>query len=226
MTEREWLEATHPREMLEFLRDSVTLTERKGRLFAVACCRRVWNFLADGCSRQAVEEAERHAEGLVSTDALHRACKLAVDARRQAPSRFTAAAVEAVDPALRARRSWERAARAVARGVAGRRCVAWGTAERGAQAALVRDLFGNPYRPLPPLDPPLLSANDGLVVQLARAAYDERLLPEGHLDPVRLTELADALEEAGAPEEVLAHLRAPGPHWRGCWAVDHLLGKS
>jgi len=115
MTEADWDRCTDPQPMLESLRDSVTLTERKGRLFVVACCRRVWPFLADERSRQAVEEAERHAEGLVSTDALHRACKLAVDARGRAPSRFTAAAVEAVDPALRARRSWERAARAVER---------------------------------------------------------------------------------------------------------------
>jgi hypothetical protein len=47
------------------------------------------------------------------------------------------------------------------------------------------------------------------------------------MDPVHLAVLADALEEGGcAGAEVVAHLRAPGPHMRGCWAVDYVLGKA
>jgi hypothetical protein len=39
--------------------------------------------------------------------------------------------------------------------------------------------------------------------------------------------LADALLDAGADnEEVLAHLREPGPHVVGCWCVDLLTGRS
>ena len=39
--------------------------------------------------------------------------------------------------------------------------------------------------------------------------------------------LAAALEVAGcADAAVLAYLRGPGPHVRGCWAVDLLLGKG
>jgi hypothetical protein len=39
--------------------------------------------------------------------------------------------------------------------------------------------------------------------------------------------LGDALEEAGcSDEEILAHLRGPGPHVRGCWVVDLLLNKA
>jgi hypothetical protein len=61
-------------------------------------------------------------------------------------------------------------------------------------------------------------------VQLAQVAYDERNLPSWELDPARL---ADALEEAGcADADILSHLRGPGPHVRGCWAVDLLLGKE
>lgn len=46
------------------------------------------------------------------------------------------------------------------------------------------------------------------------------------LDPSRLMVLADALEEVGCDNLILSHLRSPGPHWRGCWVLDLLLGKS
>ena len=63
--------------------------------------------------------------------------------------------------------------------------------------------------------------------RLARPAYEDRLLPSGHLDPVRLAVLADALEEAGCTDEsILTHLRSAGPHVRGCWALDLVLGKE
>jgi hypothetical protein len=65
------------------------------------------------------------------------------------------------------------------------------------------------------------------VLALAQAAYDERELPAGTLDTTRLAVLADAVEEAGCDQaDLLAHLRGPGPHVRGCWTVDLLLGQS
>jgi hypothetical protein len=65
------------------------------------------------------------------------------------------------------------------------------------------------------------------VVKLAQAAYDRRLLPSGELDRVRLAVLADALEVSGCMDaDMLGHLREPGPHVRGCFAVDLLLGKE
>jgi hypothetical protein len=65
------------------------------------------------------------------------------------------------------------------------------------------------------------------VRKLAQAAYDDRRLPSGVLDPARLTVLADALEDAGcADAAILAHCRRPGEHVRGCWVVDLLLGKA
>jgi hypothetical protein len=69
-----------------------------------------------------------------------------------------------------------------------------------------------------------LEWRDGLVRRLARSAYDERLLPSGHLDPHRLAVLADAAEEAGADAELLGHLREPGAKVRGDWVIDLLLG--
>jgi hypothetical protein len=89
--------------------------------------------------------------------------------------------------------------------------------------ALLRDIFGNPFRPVT-VSPAWQSPT---IVALAQAAYDERDLPAGTLDPARLAVLADALEEAGCTEQTLLdHLRGPGPHVRGCWAVDLVLGKS
>jgi hypothetical protein len=89
--------------------------------------------------------------------------------------------------------------------------------------SLLRDVFGNPFRPAA-LDPAWLTPT---VTGIAIAAYQERILPSGELDRARLAVLADALEEAGCTDaSVLSHLRGPGPHVRGCWAVDLLLGKG
>jgi hypothetical protein len=64
------------------------------------------------------------------------------------------------------------------------------------------------------------------VVAIAQGAYDQRELPAGTLDTSRLAVLADALEEVGCTDpDLLDHLRGPGPHYRGCWAIDILLGK-
>ena len=62
---------------------------------------------------------------------------------------------------------------------------------------------------------------------LAQATYEQRELPAGTLEPARLAILADALEDAGCDQaDLLAHLRGPGPHVRGCWSVDLVLGKQ
>jgi hypothetical protein len=92
----------------------------------------------------------------------------------------------------------------------------------------LRDIFGNPFRPAPGIDPAWLAWNAGTVRRLAEAAYQERLLPQGTLDPGRLAVLADALEEAGCDsQEILGHCRQQGAvHVRGCWVVDLLLNKG
>jgi hypothetical protein len=65
------------------------------------------------------------------------------------------------------------------------------------------------------------------VLALAEAAYQERELPSGRLDPTRLAVLADALEDAGCTARIiLDHLRGPGVHVRGCWCVDLILDQK
>jgi hypothetical protein len=95
-----------------------------------------------------------------------------------------------------------------------------------SQMVLLRCIFGNPFRPVT-LDPAWFAWNDGAVRKMAQAAYDQRAMPSGHLDAARLAVSADALEDAGCGQaEILAHLRCPGPHVRGCWVIDLLLGKN
>ena len=91
-----------------------------------------------------------------------------------------------------------------------------------------------PARPLRPARvprgphrPSALAWNDGCIVRLARAAYEERSLPDGTLESDRLAVLADALEEEGcSAEEIRGHLRGPGLHLRGCWVVDLILDRK
>jgi hypothetical protein len=91
------------------------------------------------------------------------------------------------------------------------------------QCRVVRCIFGNPFRPVC-IEPAWLTPT---VTALATAAYEERILPSGELDPPRLTVLADALEEAGCTDAALLdHLRGPAPHVRGCWPLDLVLGRN
>jgi hypothetical protein len=88
--------------------------------------------------------------------------------------------------------------------------------ERQAQAELLRCIVGNPFRPIRP-DPAWQTPN---AMTLAQAIYDERTFD-------RLSLLANALEEAGCDNaDILNHLRGPGPHVRGCWSLDLILGKE
>jgi hypothetical protein len=162
-----------------------------------------------------VEAAERHADGAATRQELAAALARVSRDRRDAEA-------NAADPFLHA----SRYCRAVARlnGCSG--LVRQGLCAPVDQASLVREVIGNPFRPAA-ADPAWLAWSDGTVVKLAQAAYEDRDLPSGYLDPTRLAVLADALEDAGcSAPDILAHLRSVGPHVRGCWAVDLLLGKE
>jgi hypothetical protein len=88
--------------------------------------------------------------------------------------------------------------------------------ETSRQAGTVREIFGNPFRPVA-FDPRWRTPQ---AVALARAMYDDRRFEDMPL-------LADALEEAGCGSEaLLQHCRDGGVHVRGCWAIDAVLGRG
>ena len=81
---------------------------------------------------------------------------------------------------------------------------------------LLLEVVGNPFRPVN-YDP---SWRTPTVLALAQGIYEE-----GAFD--RMPILADALQDGGCDNiDILDHCRGPGPHVRGCWVVDLLLGKA
>jgi hypothetical protein len=183
---------------------------RQLRLLACACCRAVWPLLADKCSRRAVEVAERFADGQATPQTLrkwHWAAYEAYEVTEEggAEAAYAATCATHEDAGFAALHA------SAAAGDAG-------------PCDLLRDIL-NPFRAAAVIDPAWLCWDDGIIPKLARASYEERSLPAGTLDPVRLAVLADALEDAGCTDARLAgHLRTPGPHVRGCWVVDGLWG--
>jgi hypothetical protein len=240
MTEAEWLACDDPGPMLHRLGAGVG--ERKSRLFLCALYRRAWHLL-DGEGRRAVEVAERLADGLAGEAERLAAREPAAGYEvliLNSPKFMSIEASQAVlspsvggDPdscgGRAARAGFGIAAAAIPVPEGGgrdpfgswKRTVAPLLRDEGkGQADLVRDLFRNPFRPAPAVDPAWLAWDGGRVRKLAEAIYDGRAFD-------RLPALADALEEAGCSDaELLGHLREPGPHVRGCWAVDLLLGKE
>ncbi len=213
MTESDWTSCTDPRLMLEFLAERGFASERKLRLFAVACCDRMSNLL-DEWGHAAVEVARRYADGQASLTELAATREetywFAVDyagfaashtADRTADSAALLAASFAVDALVEQSHPLTDPGQ-----------------EAAAQAALVRCIFGNPFRAPPVMEPSLLNGEAG---RLATAIYEERAFH-------RMPELGELLERAGCQaKEVVAHCREQGGvHVRGCWVLDLLLKRA
>lgn len=251
MTEPQWLTATEPSEMWLFVleramqrfRESGDTNDRKMRLFACACCRRVWDLLPDERSRRGIELAERYADGhaLSAEEFVAWFAAGAVFAERgssflQVSTTDEAAAYWATSCAANVASDVPDIEDAITGAATARAAAAFPGApidfletEEGARASeealqaeaveqchLLRCIFGNPFRPTA-LDRAGLTPD---VLALAQGIYDRR-------DFARLPYLAAALERHGGGDaELLAHLRAPGPHALGCAALDSVLGKS
>lgn len=216
MTEMEWLTASDPKALLWHVGNQAT--ERSRRLFECACCRRVWHELADDRSRRAIEVAENHADGLAMDAELEAAALQADKAWPQdddpfGPEGRLPAAAAAYNVAIPM--GWWGGApaflppssivQAAARNLA---------VEQKEQAALLRDIFGNPFRPIALL----AEWRTETAVALARRMYQSR-------DFSAMPDLSDTLEAATCDNEyILDHCRSSGPHVRGCWVIDLLLG--
>ena len=200
--------------------------------FTLHCCRLAWPIIGDERSRHAVEIAELHLIGLATDESLSKAKQAAKDAYQEAYAREENRPdgsysrdqySESLGAAI--------AARALLLGytenVVGKVRDGLGFAghlqSRGEAGLLLaemthalRDIFGNPFRPVA-VDRAWLTST---VVALARGMYES-------CDYGAMPILADALQDAGCDsEDVLNHCRGLGPHVRGCWVVDLLLGKA
>jgi hypothetical protein len=220
MTEAEWLACADPTLMLAFLRDKAG--DRKLRLFACACCRRIWHLLTDERSRRAVEAGEEVVDARTNSDrhALRVARKDAMNAERDSDA-LPARAARSVVARSAYEASWRASRFAALAAPNARRDIPLATpevqAELAAQTSLLREIAGPlPFRPVT-LNPAWLTPT---VKQLAQAIYHEKAFE-------RLPILADALEDSGCTNaDILNHCRQPGEHVRGCWVVDLILGKE
>ncbi len=226
MTEAEWLSLTRTTSsLMDFL--SERMSDRKRRLYAVACCYRIWSSLGSESLRAGVEAADRLADGRITDDEvveLRRVIDEAVGDRYEWRLSAPNAVKYAIAPADRVNGSTSGAYAAAAAAYSatggdnreGQFYRIEGEENREQIRLLLPDIFGNPFRPVT-FDP---SWRTEAVVALARGMYESR-------DFAPIPVLADALEDAGcADADVLAHCRGDGPHVRGCWVVDLVLGKS
>lgn len=208
MTQEEWRSSTNVEDLLAGL--PATASRRKLRLFGVACCRRLCGSITHEATRFAVEQAERFADGEVSRSEMESSRKAAnrfVRDSGSTPVEFMGAAVARVAFVPK----WV--------ALLGRQALAGSTesdaTERAAQADLLRDIFGNPFRPATFS----LEWRTDTAVTIARTMYDSR-------DFSAMPILADALQDAGCDsEDILSHCRDTSlTHVRGCWVVDLVLG--
>ena len=242
MTEAEWLACKDPSPMVDHFREGCEGRNRKLRLFGVACCRRLTHLFTDAVVRKALDASERYADGRISDRTIRAWNRKAATACESVLSgvlsgtdsepKWLAYHAVALVSVPNKYPGYFFAHRSVAEALAEEALLfpkarpASGDRLARATASLahpLRDIFGNPFRPVT-FDPAWLTPN---VVALAQTVYEERELPSGHLDRTRLTVLADALLDAGCDSaDILAHCRSEGPHVRGCWVVDLLLEKE
>jgi hypothetical protein len=219
MTEEEWRSCTKPLLVLHHLRD--TLATRKFRLFADACCQRTQRFIVDERIEQARQLLGRSTDEVVPEEQLsaaeHQIRALASEnvigvqavlfalfvANDKVHTQYYTLGVAAVsiNDAVSCRKGLK--AKHVRK------------IEERWQVPILRDIFGNPFRPAG------FSSEwrSDTAVTLARQMYESR---EFGAMPI----LADALQDVGCDNEhILSHCRGDAPHVRGCWVVDLVLGK-
>jgi hypothetical protein len=236
LAEDGWLRAKNPGLMLDYARKSTS--HRRVRLATVGICRAAWPFMPPSPQRQdadclaLLDLSERYADGAVKQTELMAARRSLAgpDVPRGGPENRKVAAVWFASAKNPAKTCTEAAFRLLG--------VSWGGTNeldlpaeylrdgyRGSgdwvaaclgMVAVIRDIFGNPLRPVA-FDP---RWGTSTVTTLASQMYESR-------DIGAMPILADALQDAGCDNtDILDHCRGDGPHVRGCWVVDLVLGKE
>ena len=228
MTGSEWLNCRDPWLMLEFLKSRAS--RRKFLLVGVACCRRARCLSDDRRLHRVIEVAEQCAVGWSEGSDLEAAMEPVSSMWGELPSRldgpwspstFMTAAVRHVS-GNGAGYAASFAARGLATLVDVEGSDRWSVAvsqEQAVQCELIRDVFGDPSRPFG-FDPEWLRTDGVAAASLARRIDEIGCFEE-------LPALVRCLEQAGCRDRsVIEHCLGPGPHVRGCWVIDALLGRE
>jgi hypothetical protein len=210
MTEADWLGPQNAHALVKYLTrvPHGRPSDRKFRLAVCAACRCAFGSqIGAKIEQSVVEVVERYADGTGTGADLRRAH----ESIRRSGVKNSRAQSALNWLTWRAPNSFDSFDMAV------RSAFAYSVDERGKTdemlPALVRCVFGNPFRPVA-FNP---AWRTDTAVAIARQMYELR---EFGAMPI----LADALQDAGCEDEqVLSHCRAPGPHVRGCWVVDGVL---
>lgn len=224
------------------------LSKRKRRLFACACARSVQDLLTDFRSWEAVEVAERFADGAATEADRGKASASAPWAFGNALVTIGAICASTNGAYTHALLSWlsntpacpaaailddlwppRECERCKGKGVAH---VGWDSGDlkcrdcHGSGRIAWQPTLCGESRKIHVTDLcaykclPLFTWHNRLIPAMAQAIYDERRYEDMPI-------LADALEDAGCTNaEILNHCRQPGDHWRGCWVLDTILGKN
>lgn len=249
MTEAEWVATSEPVSvssfpMLEFAQGKAS--ERKLRLFCVACCRRIAHVVPNEDLRRLLDVSEAYADGNSVAPGLRKAVadwerleslsdrwitvieSIALDAIRgldetmdiavAGASRDSAAVMGHLLFAAQNLTEEEARQPVNPQGVSVK--MLWinkgWKQEYLEQSRILKDICGNPFRAVA-FDSDWRTED---TVGISLKMYEER-------DFGAMPILADALEKAGCVEEsILGHCREPGVHVRGYWVVDLVLGKA
>ncbi len=213
MTEEQWLSCADPLQLLGWVQ---LKSRRKARLLACAACRQAWCEIRDERCRDELRAAEQFADGGISHATLEAASweaeRAYEDSQKSARSEvlalYSAISLTVGDVVASDIEAIFRATADLA---------LFGKNATAAQANLIREIVGNPFRPCS-FDVGWFTTDVRLLAEWAYAANAFERMPI----------LADALQDAGCDcDDILKHLRDPNAtHVRGCWALDRILGKE
>lgn len=225
MTEAEWLAATNPRDLLicqEHRKgpqshghiyvkrnprtkwpNPLVVNDRKLRLYACACFRRSFPELRYPTDKLMLDVAERFADGQATQNDLSIAARVCgMKAASLASSPFDAAIMAVGGNVFKIRHDHPAGPQE--------------SLPDPERCRILRDIFGNPFHSVEVVP----AWRTSTVLALAKQMYDSH-------DFSTMPILADALQDADCENaDVLNHCRGDGPHVRGCWVVDLLLGKE